>query len=100
MEDRSGEACAQRAQATGSGNRHESLLSKRFPDPVVPGRFRTAETSPDNASRYEPIWVYLCDLWALFVVGILGVDGESGGAIQLAKTICVYPRDLRFFLGA
>ena len=89
-----------RAQTTGAGNRHESSLSKRFPAPVAPGRFRTAETSPDNASRYEPIWVYLCDLWALVVVGILEVDGDRGGAIQLAQTICVYPIDLRLFLGA
>ena len=39
-----------------------------------------------------PICVDLCDLWALFVVGIFEAVGESGGSIQLAilsASICV-----------
>jgi hypothetical protein len=46
---------------------------------ALAGRHWMAGTSPDKRSRYELIWVYLCDLWALFVVGILEADGESGG---------------------
>ena len=53
---------------------------------------RTAGTSPCGEIGRIPICVYLCDLWALFVVGTLAAVAESGGAIQLASlsaSICV-----------
>ena len=92
MEKRRGEACASRAQAAVAGIRYESSFSVRIPDTAVTGRLQTAGTSPHEENWFEPIWVYLCDLWALFVVGLLEADGESGCAIQLAKLsafICV-----------
>jgi len=52
-----------------SGIQHESVFSDWMPDTAVPGRLRTAETSPFRAKECGPSCVHLCDLWAIWVGG-------------------------------
>ena len=52
-----------------------------------------AKTSPHEASWYELIWVYLCDLWAVWVGG-LGVFGLRTASLSDA---IVFERCLGFF---
>ena len=49
----------------------------------------TGRTSLDRTRWCGPIWVYLCDLWAFLLVGMLEAIGVSGDAIQKRDTICV-----------
>ena len=81
-----------RAQVAGPGIRFESSFSERIPDPAVPGRYRTAGTSPYGAIQLELICVYLRDLRFLLESGsgsIWVICGLMAGFV-ISSCLCVF----------